>query len=75
MRNSHDKSDMPKPEKPRTAGDIEPLSSGKITSLAPLPLPTLMPPYGPHIGELNDVFMDFGLGTPQVFMWQVTVGL
>jgi hypothetical protein len=26
-----------------------------------------MPPYGPHIGELNDVYMDFGLGSPQVF--------
>ena len=33
-----------------------------------------MPPYGPHIGELNDVYMDFGLGSPQVFMWQMTLG-
>ncbi|MCX4217311.1 DNA-binding protein [Pseudomonas sp. MCal1] len=75
MLNYLDKLDMPPPEKPRRAGDIEPFPSGKITSLAPLPLPTLMPPYGPHIGELNDGYMDFGLGTPQVFMWQVTVGL
>ncbi|MDR9752758.1 hypothetical protein RG836_14985 [Pseudomonas sp. SZMC_28357] len=62
-------------EKPRKAGDVEPFPSGKITYLAPLPLPTPLPPHGPHIGEMNDVFMDFGLGSPQVFMWQVTIGL
>jgi hypothetical protein len=45
-----------------------------MTYLAPLPLPTPMPPYGPHIGELNDVYMDFGLGSPQVFSWQVILG-
>jgi hypothetical protein len=61
-------------EQPRKAGDIEPFPSGKITYLSPLPLPTPMPAYGPHIGELNDVFMDFGLGYPQVFTWQVTLG-
>ncbi|MBB4054403.1 MULTISPECIES: hypothetical protein [Pseudomonas] len=59
----------------RKAGDVEPFPSGKITYLAPLPLPTPMPPYGPHIGEFNDVYMEFGIGPPQVFMWQVTVGL
>lgn len=58
----------------RRAGDVEPFPSGKTTYLAPLPLPTPMPPYGPHIGELNDVYMDFGLGQPQVFMWQMTLG-
>ncbi|MCP1476989.1 hypothetical protein ABIA54_004164 [Pseudomonas sp. EB276 TE3739] len=58
----------------RRPGDVEPFPSGKITYLAPLPLPTPMPPYGPHIGELNDVYMDFGLGQPQVFMWQMTLG-
>jgi hypothetical protein len=65
---------MPQVEQPRKAGDIEPFSSGKITYLAPLPLPTQMPPYGPHIGELNDGCMDFGLGSPQVFSWQVVLG-
>ena len=64
----------PKLKQPRKAGDIEPFPSGKITYLAPLPLPTPMPPYGPHIGELNDVYMDFGLGSPQVFSWQVILG-
>ncbi|WP_207199240.1 hypothetical protein [Pseudomonas sp. TH49] len=60
--------------RPRKAGDIEPFPSGKITYLAPLPLPTPMPPYGPHVGELNDGYMDFGLGSPQVFSWQVILG-
>ena len=58
----------------RRAGDVEPFPSGKITYLAPLPLPTALPPHGPHIGELNEVYMDFGLGSPQVFMWQMTLG-
>jgi hypothetical protein len=59
----------------RQAGDIEPFPSGKIIYLAPLPLPTVQQPFGPQIGELNHVFMEFGIGPPQVFMWQVTVGL
>ncbi|VVN44846.1 hypothetical protein PS662_05749 [Pseudomonas fluorescens] len=64
----------PATEQSRNAGDIDPFPSGRITYLAPLPLPTTMPPYGPHIGGLNDVYMDFGLGSPQVFMWQMTLG-
>ncbi|MEB0097283.1 hypothetical protein [Pseudomonas sp. DC1.2] len=76
MRNNLDKS-VPAPhlEQSRKAGDIEPFPSGKITYLAPLPLPTPMPPSGPHIGELNEVYMDFGLGSPEVFSWQVILGL
>ncbi|WP_213938197.1 SoxR reducing system RseC family protein [Pseudomonas sp. dw_612] len=58
----------------RKAGDVEPFPGGRITYLAPLPLPTPMPPHGPHIGELNDVFMEFGLGWPQIFSWQVILG-
>ena len=75
MPNSLDKpTGTPQLEQPRKAGDIEPFPSGKITYLAPLPLPTPLPPYGPHIGELNNVYMDFGLGLPQVFSWQVILG-
>jgi hypothetical protein len=75
MLNNHDKAiGTTRLEQPRKAGDIEPLSSGRITYLAPLPLPTPMLPYGPHIGELNDVYMDFGLGLPQIFSWQVIFG-
>ena len=71
-------SDAPMPDQvaaqTRNAGDIEPFPSGRITYLAPLPLPTAMPPHGPHIGEMNDVYMDFGLGSPEVFSWQVILG-
>ncbi|WP_183129232.1 hypothetical protein [Pseudomonas prosekii] len=73
------KTDSPLPashnEQSREAGDVEPFLGGRITYLAPLPLPTLIPPHGPHIGELNDVYMDFGLGWPEVFSWQVILGL
>ena len=65
---------VPHLEPSRKAGDVEPFPSGKITYLAPLPLPTPLPPHGPHIGQLNEAYMDFGLGSPQVFMWQVTIG-
>ncbi|MDR9752756.1 hypothetical protein RG836_14975 [Pseudomonas sp. SZMC_28357] len=62
-------------EQLRKAGDVEQFSSGKITYLAPLPLPTPLPPHGSHIGKMNDVVMDFALGSPKIFMWQVTLGL
>ena len=72
------KIDVPLPpqhlEQSGKAGDVEPFPSGKITYLAPLPLPTTLPPLGPHIGELNEVYMDFGLGSPQIFSWQVILG-
>jgi hypothetical protein len=58
----------------KKAGDIEPFPSGKITYLAPLPLPTSMPPYGPHVGAFNDGYMDFGLGSLEVFPWQLILG-
>jgi hypothetical protein len=61
-------------EQQAKAGEVEPFPSGSITYLAPLPLPTLIPPYGPHIGDLNDRYLDFGFGSPQVFAWQVILG-
>ena len=69
-------SPLPSPhiEQSRKAGDVEPFPSGRITYLAPLPLPTLIPPHGPHIGELNDIYLDFGLGWPEVFSWQAILG-
>lgn len=61
-------------ESPRKAGDVESFSGGKTTYLAPLPLPTPISPYGPHIAGLNETYMDFGLGSPQVFSWQLILG-
>jgi hypothetical protein len=57
------------------AGDTEPLSSGCVTYLASLPLPTETAGCCPYIGELNDIYMDFGLGLPKAFSWQYTFGL
>ncbi|ROM56933.1 hypothetical protein BK649_01745 [Pseudomonas canadensis] len=57
------------------AGDIEPFPSGYTTYLAPLPLPTEASPHSPYVSDLNDTYLDFGGGIPQVFSWQVTLGL
>lgn len=56
------------------AGDVEQFSSGYITYLAPLPLPTETPPHSPYVSELNDTYLDFGGGKPEVFSWQMTLG-
>jgi hypothetical protein len=56
------------------AGDVEPFPSGYTTYLAPLPLPTEASPYSPYVSDLNDTYLDFGGGMPQVFSWQVTLG-
>ena len=56
------------------AGDIETFPSGHTTYLAPLPLPTEASPHSPYVSDLNDTYLDFGGGMPQVFSWQVTLG-
>nr|WP_093481614.1 hypothetical protein [Pseudomonas sp. ok602] len=66
---------QPQLEQPHKAGDVEPFPSGRVTYLAPLPLPSPLPPHGPHVDELNDVYIDFGMPLPEVFMWQMTLGV
>ena len=58
------------------AGKVESFPSGRLTFLAPLPLPTGLPPtdHGHAVGEVNDRYLDFGVGLPPVFGWQVTLG-
>ncbi len=58
------------------AGLIETFPSGQVTYLAPLPLPTELEAqdYANAVGEVNDTYMDFGVGMPAVFGWQMTVG-
>ena len=59
---------------PKQAGDIECFPSGRLTYLAPLPLPTGAQPYCPYISGYNDTYLDFGGGMPNVFSYQVNLG-
>jgi len=58
------------------AGMLESFPTGLITYLAPLPLPTDLPAqdYGHAVGEVNDAYLDFGVGLPAVFAWQMGLG-
>ena len=58
------------------AGMIESFPSGQVIYLAPVPLPTDSPAqdYGNAVGEVNNTYMDFGLGLPAVFSWQAGLG-
>ncbi len=58
------------------AGDTQPFPSGQITYLAPLPLLTQHPAQdcSHAVGEVNDTYLDFGTGLPQVFGWQILLG-
>ncbi|MFN1267927.1 hypothetical protein [Pseudomonas lundensis] len=67
------KKDSPTPTPPR-AGDIESFLTGHTTYLAPLPLPTNAHPYCPYISDINDVYLDFGGGNPNVFSYQLWLG-
>ena len=71
--------DLPQPElsQPHRAGDIQAIPGGRITYLAPLPLSTGQPPLdmSKAVSELNDTWLDFGGGWPNVFGWQmITAG-
>ena len=70
---SIEKKNSPTPTPPR-AGDIESFLTGRTTYLAPLPLPTNAHPYCPYISDINDVYLDFGGGNPNVFSYQLWLG-
>ena len=57
------------------SGDVEYFPSGRLTYLAPLPLPTGAQPYCPYISGYNDTYFDFGGGEPNVFSYQFSLGL
>jgi hypothetical protein len=67
----------PQLQQPHKAGDIETFPGGQVSYLAPLPLPTGHPvqDYGHAVGEVNDTYLDFGVGLPHVFGWQMTIGM
>ena len=58
------------------AGIYESFPSGHLTFLSPRPLPTGLPPvdHAYAVGEVNDVYLEFGTGVPSAFSWQVTLG-
>ncbi|MEC7727615.1 MAG: hypothetical protein VX555_02975 [Pseudomonadota bacterium] len=57
------------------AGAVEPFPSGRITYLAPKPLPTGFPPvdYGHAVGAVTQHYLDFGVGNSSAFAWQMTI--
>lgn len=63
-------------DKPHRAGDSQGFLGGRVSYLAPMPLPTGEPPhdYAHAIGEVNDTYLSFGTGLPPVFGWQLRVG-
>ncbi|TBW43763.1 hypothetical protein EZI54_23955, partial [Marinobacter halodurans] len=58
------------------AGEVEPFPSGRITYLAPKPLPTGLPPvdHGHAVGTVTDHYLDFGVGNSFAFSWQMALG-
>ncbi|EPC00868.1 hypothetical protein L861_05565 [Litchfieldella anticariensis FP35 = DSM 16096] len=69
---------QPTPGQPHRAGDTERIGTSKVTYLAPLPLPTGLSPLSPVdfsqvIGEMNDVYLDYGAGPPTVFGYQLAI--
>ena len=58
------------------AGMVETFPTGQVVYLAPLPIPTDLPAqdYGNAVGQLNETYLDFGVGLPAVFGWQMTLG-
>lgn len=61
---------------PHQAGDCMNFTGGRVSYLAPLPLPTGQPAedYAHAIGEVNDTFLTFGVGLPPAFSWQMILG-
>jgi hypothetical protein len=59
------------------AGMVERFPTGQVVYLAPLPLPTDLPAqdYAHAVGEVSDTYLDFGVGLPAVFGWQMTLGI
>ncbi|MDL0430295.1 hypothetical protein QPM17_04115 [Marinobacter sp. TBZ242] len=59
------------------AGRSDRFPSGTVTYLSPLPLPTGLPAvdHSQIVTEVRDEYLELGAFTPNVFSWQVTVGI
>jgi len=59
------------------AGEIVSFRTGRLTYLAPKPLPTGALPvdYGRAVGAVTDHYLDFGVGSSFAFAWQMVLGI
>lgn len=59
------------------AGEIESFPTGRLTYLAPKPLPTGALPvdYGRAVGIVTKQYLDFGVGNSFAFAWQMVLGI
>lgn len=59
------------------AGEVRKFPSGSQTYLSPLPLPTGLPPadHNQMVAEVRNNYLELGAYTPNVFGWQVTIGI
>ncbi|EDM49608.1 hypothetical protein [Marinobacter algicola] len=62
--------------KPHQAGEVEAFPTGRLTYLAPKPLPTGALPvdYGRAVGTVTGHYLDFGVGNSFAFAWQMVLG-
>ncbi|MBN7822239.1 hypothetical protein [Bowmanella yangjiangensis] len=56
-------------DRPHKAGDSQGFPGGRVSYLAPLPLPTGEPPhdYAHAVGAVNDVYLSLGVGMPHAY--------
>ena len=66
---------QPISESQKKAGDFELFPAGRQTYLAPLPLPTKVQPCCPYISDYNDICLDSGGGRPNVYSYQIWLGI
>ena len=71
----HVQSREPAASSSKHSGDVEYFPSGRLTYLAPLPLPTGAQPYCPYISGYSDTYLDFRGGEPNVFSYQLILGV
>ncbi|MCC4265891.1 hypothetical protein LL240_15740, partial [Oceanimonas baumannii] len=64
-------------DQPHQAGDSTTFAGGQVSYLAPMPLPTGQPAqdYVHAVGEVNDIYLSFGVGLPIVSGWQEPINL
>lgn len=67
---------VPGTERPPRVGGTETFPSGRLSFLSPKPLPTGLPAvdHAHAVGDVNTRYLDFGVGLPSAFGWQMVLG-